>query len=223
MVCIAQFSDILLYTHELASGQYSLDATLQLKGMKVDKLLATQHNHAFTIVSTQKSFQLLAESDKERDDWLQSLKNAIQEHARKYGSFDPQLHYRAQVVVDLFRLSFCELHNNDVLKAQDENVLPGAAADFVLGEMAPVWISDDSVSMCMGCMTHFSFSRRRHHCRGCGKVINTDLIIIMLTPTNYSARVLVIFVYDTRHKIENGRNVEFSFSLYKFDVNWMVA
>lgn len=59
------------------------------------------------------------------------------------------------------------------LKASDEVAVPGQAGsgiEFVLGEMAPVWISDDSVSMCMGCMTHYTVTRRRHHCRGCGKV-----------------------------------------------------
>jgi FYVE/RhoGEF/PH domain-containing protein 5/6 len=48
---------------------------------------------------------------------------------------------------------------------------PSAGSEFKLGEMAPVWISDDSVSMCMGCMVHFTVTRRRHHCRSCGKVL----------------------------------------------------
>lgn len=61
------------------------------------ELLATQYKHAFTVVSTRKSFQLLAETEEERDDWLQSLRNAIRDTARKQVSFDPQLHGRPQV------------------------------------------------------------------------------------------------------------------------------
>ena len=39
------------------------------------------------------------------------------------------------------------------------------------GSLAPVWIPDDSVSMCMMCYKKFTFARRRHHCRVCGKVV----------------------------------------------------
>ena len=39
------------------------------------------------------------------------------------------------------------------------------------GSLAPVWIQDDSVSMCMICYNNFTFARRRHHCRVCGKVL----------------------------------------------------
>ena len=98
-----QFSDTLLYTHEVPAGQYGLDAILPLTGMRVAELLATQYKHAFTIVSTRKSFQLLAENEEERDDWIRSLKNAIRENQIKHRSFDPQLHGWAQVGDKEFR------------------------------------------------------------------------------------------------------------------------
>ena len=34
----------------------------------------------------------------------------------------------------------------------------------------PAWIPDDQSTMCMSCKTPFTFVRRRHHCRNCGKV-----------------------------------------------------
>merc|ERR1712190_285944 len=40
-----------------------------------------------------------------------------------------------------------------------------------VGDAAPVWIPDQRVTMCQSCSTEFSLVSRRHHCRGCGKVV----------------------------------------------------
>lgn len=39
-----------------------------------------------------------------------------------------------------------------------------------LGTIAPEWVSDDLASACMKCAAKFSLTRRRHHCRACGKI-----------------------------------------------------
>lgn len=40
-----------------------------------------------------------------------------------------------------------------------------------VGHVAPVWIPDSQAPTCMSCDLRFTFTKRRHHCRGCGKVL----------------------------------------------------
>ena len=42
--------------------------------------------------------------------------------------------------------------------------------DKRLGSIAPEWVNDDQAPACMKCTAKFSITRRRHHCRACGKV-----------------------------------------------------
>uniref|UniRef100_A0A8C7K5Y0 Zinc finger FYVE-type containing 9 n=1 Tax=Oncorhynchus kisutch TaxID=8019 RepID=A0A8C7K5Y0_ONCKI len=39
-----------------------------------------------------------------------------------------------------------------------------------LGDVAPVWVPDSKAPVCMKCEVRFTFTKRRHHCRACGKV-----------------------------------------------------
>jgi len=39
---------------------------------------------------------------------------------------------------------------------------------------APLWVPDISRNNCMVCEIAFSFVRRRHHCRGCGRLLCSD-------------------------------------------------
>ncbi|XP_001920918.3 zinc finger FYVE domain-containing protein 16 isoform X2 [Danio rerio] len=39
-----------------------------------------------------------------------------------------------------------------------------------LGSKQPPWVPDSEAPNCMNCMQKFTFTKRRHHCRACGKV-----------------------------------------------------
>ncbi|KAM4605493.1 zinc finger FYVE domain-containing protein 9 isoform 1-T2 [Polymixia lowei] len=61
-----------------------------------------------------------------------------------------------------------ESPDND-LQAGQQGALSRKAASS-LGEVAPVWVPDSQAPICMKCEVKFTFTKRRHHCRACGKV-----------------------------------------------------
>ena len=60
----------------------------------------------------------------------------------------------------------------------------------VFGAQAPIMVPDKSVTMCQVCSTLFTFTFRRHHCRGCGKVrvpfvlLSGYFILLSLSPSH---------------------------------------
>ncbi|XP_064625104.1 zinc finger FYVE domain-containing protein 9-like isoform X2 [Lineus longissimus] len=47
---------------------------------------------------------------------------------------------------------------------------PPASPVSQIGKVAPIWVPDSEAANCMQCDSKFTFTRRRHHCRACGKV-----------------------------------------------------
>ncbi|XP_056913131.1 zinc finger FYVE domain-containing protein 9 isoform X1 [Takifugu flavidus] len=61
-----------------------------------------------------------------------------------------------------------ESPDNDLQSGQ--RGAPGRKSTNSLGEVAPVWVPDSQAPVCMKCDVKFTFTKRRHHCRACGKV-----------------------------------------------------
>ncbi|XP_057713187.1 zinc finger FYVE domain-containing protein 9-like isoform X2 [Corythoichthys intestinalis] len=62
-----------------------------------------------------------------------------------------------------------ESPDNDLQAGQQQGSLSGKSPSE-LGEVPPVWVPDSQAPICMKCDAKFTFTKRRHHCRACGKV-----------------------------------------------------
>ncbi|KAG7281048.1 hypothetical protein CRUP_016680 [Coryphaenoides rupestris] len=140
------FNDTLLYTTPVQTGQFKLNNMLSLAGMKVSKPLHEAHQNELNIESVERSFILSASSATERDDWLQAISMAINDHTKKKISF-------------IFSKSTEEMEDHE------------RASGAPVGSKAPIWIPDPRATMCMICTCEFTLAWRRHHCRACGKVV----------------------------------------------------
>lgn len=55
--------------------------------------------------------------------------------------------------------------------ANEESLPTNTCKDgLVLGQKQPTWVPDSEAPNCMNCQVKFTFTKRRHHCRACGKV-----------------------------------------------------
>ncbi|XP_068605397.1 zinc finger FYVE domain-containing protein 9 [Brachionichthys hirsutus] len=52
----------------------------------------------------------------------------------------------------------------------DNDLQAGQRGANALGGVAPVWVPDSQAPVCTKCDVKFTFTKRRHHCRACGKV-----------------------------------------------------
>ncbi|XP_049846671.1 uncharacterized protein LOC126299057 isoform X1 [Schistocerca gregaria] len=139
-------NDCLLYTSYYGSGLASglkVNSELPLGGMKVTTPQAEEFHNEFSIISSTRSFTLMARSQEERQEWVDALQAAIKDYT-----------YR--------QLSFHKLSAKD-----NENF----SETFKLGKEVPVWIQDGRVTKCQCCVAVFTVTFRRHHCRACGKVV----------------------------------------------------
>ena len=50
-----------------------------------------------------------------------------------------------------------------------------------LGSKQPAWVPDSEAPNCMNCYQRFTFTRRRHHCRACGKVRRSGCTVTHMT------------------------------------------
>ncbi|XP_051972602.1 zinc finger FYVE domain-containing protein 16-like isoform X2 [Xyrauchen texanus] len=57
----------------------------------------------------------------------------------------------------------------EILEDGEPSDQPGLEADC-LGSKQPPWVPDSEAPNCMNCEQKFTFTKRRHHCRACGKV-----------------------------------------------------
>ena len=105
---------------------------------------AEEFQNEFSITSNVRSCTLRAKDLRERNDWLEALNSAIEEFRSRQATF----------------LAVDQLNRPPLSEERD-----------CVGDVAPVWIPDQRVTMCQTCSCEFSLVVRRHHCRACGRVV----------------------------------------------------
>ncbi len=156
-------SDCLLYCTYAGSWSgdtTSLRVTYKIPLSTLHVRVATDYQNEFNITSPVRSCTLRAGSVHERNEWLDALNSAIEDHVNKKATFS----------------SAAAVSNGNgtlpppVQESGGGGVVMGSDQDKI-GSSAPVWIPDRRVTMCQNCAVEFSVLVRRHHCRACGKVV----------------------------------------------------
>ena len=144
------FSDVLLHT--LPFGLFNkVRDEMELYSMTIEEPAIQPFPNSFNIFSVSRSLTVSAATAEEKEEWIRDLRIAI-------GRIKENRHSRKK-----FSSSASTAGETSVIEDPDEKLS--------FGMKAPLWLQDNSVSMCQDCAGIFSMMRRRHHCRGCGQII----------------------------------------------------
>ncbi|KAG9300246.1 hypothetical protein G9A89_011319 [Geosiphon pyriformis] len=143
------FSDILIYASPgLIDNIYIFHRKFDLEDVTVLSLEDTgAMKHRFQIMSPQKSFTLYTNSLKEKESWINAIREAKNEYLSAKRTLRITEKREPQEREDSYRKRIVENYH------------------------APVWVPDTTTDRCMNCSDEFSLFRRKHHCRACGKVV----------------------------------------------------
>ncbi|GCC28840.1 hypothetical protein chiPu_0007274 [Chiloscyllium punctatum] len=139
LYCVPKFS--LVFT------RYSVRTKIGIEGMKVIETHNKDYPNTFQVSGKERTLELQASSDQDKEEWIKALKNTIQDFNQKNETF-----------------------RSAIAKEGEEQAPEVSTAE--LGMRAPRWIRDNEVTLCMKCKEPFNaLTRRRHHCRACGYVV----------------------------------------------------
>lgn len=144
------FSDILIYGYKLSGSRVQHKRTIELR--RVTDLPARHNNGcAFVVFGKPKSFVLIAESVREKYEWLANLMTCCDD-----------VEARRQKQLSM------------VSSPDDTTTKKSEVGHSVLeDDEAPLWVPDNFSPSCMCCgVSKFNaFTNRRHHCRKCGILV----------------------------------------------------
>ncbi|XP_057296896.1 FYVE, RhoGEF and PH domain-containing protein 4-like isoform X2 [Hydractinia symbiolongicarpus] len=137
------FNDFLLCCSLTATGKLRVRQIMDLAGLSIDEVDSTLPENSFRIKSRQRILDLIAHSEEEKEEWVAAIRAAVIDlHERRGSTIERML-------------------EEDRKKNSTQSV----------GQTAPLWVKDEDVTMCMLCALKFGLVHRKHHCRGCGRVV----------------------------------------------------
>ncbi|XP_075932490.1 FYVE, RhoGEF and PH domain-containing protein 1 isoform X2 [Anarhichas minor] len=147
------FNDRLLYCVpklRLIGQKYGVRARIDVDGMELKETSSVAASRTFLVSGKQRSLELQARTEEEKNDWIQAIQATIQRHEQ---------------TMDSFRHLTCSLRD-------EESTPPHSPSCVELGKRAPTPIREKEVTLCMKCQEPFnSITKRRHHCKACGHVV----------------------------------------------------
>ncbi|GLD45829.1 FYVE, RhoGEF and PH domain-containing protein 4-like protein [Lates japonicus] len=127
----------------LVGQRFTVRCRIGVDGMQVQQTTNEDHPYTFQVSGKERTLELQASSEQDRDEWIKVIEEAIDVFQKKN---------------ETFKLASKELNVEDPTEE--------------LGRRAPRWIRDNEVTVCMKCQEPFNaLTRRRHHCRACGCVV----------------------------------------------------
>ncbi|XP_068162454.1 FYVE, RhoGEF and PH domain-containing protein 4-like isoform X2 [Antennarius striatus] len=127
----------------LVGQRLTVRCRIGVDGMTVKQTSNEDHAYSFQVSGKEKTLELQASSEQDRDEWIKAIQKAIDIFQKKNKTF---------------KLASKEPKIDEPLEE--------------LGRRAPRWIRDNEVTVCMKCQEPFNaLTRRRHHCRACGCVV----------------------------------------------------
>ncbi|XP_061523421.1 FYVE, RhoGEF and PH domain-containing protein 4-like isoform X1 [Phycodurus eques] len=127
----------------LVGQRFTVRSRIGVDGMQVQQTANEDHPYTFQVSGKEKTLELQASSEQDRDEWIKVTQDAIDVFQKKNETF-----------------KFASKELNAEEPAEE------------LGRRAPRWIRDNEVTVCMKCQEPFNaLTRRRHHCRACGCVV----------------------------------------------------
>ncbi|XP_042367083.1 FYVE, RhoGEF and PH domain-containing protein 4-like [Plectropomus leopardus] len=127
----------------LVGQRFTVRCRIGVDGMQVQQTNNEDHPYTFQVSGKERTLELQASSEQDRDEWIKVIQEAIDVFQKKN---------------ETFKLASKEIN---VEEPTEE-----------LGRRAPRWIRDNEVTVCMKCQEPFNaLTRRRHHCRACGCVV----------------------------------------------------
>ncbi|CAJ1054377.1 FYVE%2C RhoGEF and PH domain-containing protein 4-like [Xyrichtys novacula] len=128
----------------LVGQRFTVRCRIGVDGMEVQQTNNEDHLNTFQVSGKERTLELQASSEEERDEWIKVIQGAVDVFQKKN---------------ETFKLASKEKENTE--EPTEE-----------LGRRAPRWIRDNEVTTCMKCQEPFNaLTRRRHHCRACGCVV----------------------------------------------------